>query len=170
MKQGKQYRGIFRIGEAETLRYNLHRAKWRIVTLGACFGIFLFVLLLLFFRSQGLSWLLGAVSALPISIAVGLFAAYLRIYLLRQKIAKAYLTGSVRPFVQNISLNDHGISVLSGGVRTAHSWGELLRRQENGYAFYLYFPARQTYFLPKAQMDGEDAIRLVRSILSGIRP
>lgn len=168
MNSGLQYHGMFQIGLRETMGFNLHRARGRILTLGISVAAFLYVILLFYLHHQNGNWAVSAFSALPASLAVGLLAAYIRIFLLRRKIEKAFSNGSIHPFVQNIRLNEKGISVLSGGIRTAYSWKELLRHQETKGAFYLYFPDRKSYFLPKAQMDGEVDITLVRSILHGI--
>lgn len=110
-----------------------------------------------FLYTVGMIWYLRAVvMACTAAVAAVITALVLAVTTLRKVKSQVRASGR-ESYVQETEINGFGVHVTVGKDKAKMGFGDLLKVQETGKAFYLFLSDTQAWILPKKQM--EDPVR-----------
>lgn len=151
------YSRDFTIGLKETQDFYtaLTLRRWRKGIAG--FGAAGALAALMYSTGAELSTPLRAALAAAGAVAAAAITALALVVSTRQRVKSQVRRSGRESYVQSTEINGFGVHVTVGKDKAKLSFGNLLRVQETGRAFYLFLSEQQAWILPKRQMENPNA-------------
>lgn len=158
------YQKTFEIGKKDNERFNSYSMKRKTLQMSSMVFLVITFMVTLTQLTKGNQLLNATIYGVAYGIAGILFFVITNLLLIKFKLYRIYKKGSIKPFKQQIEMNEKGIHAKTENGSTFIAFNQIGRIHETKHAFYLHINMELVYVFPKKQMSGEEEIKKIRSI------
>lgn len=159
------YHKTFEIGKKDNERFNRYSMKSKILRMSSMVFLVITFMIMLTQLSRGRQWLDAVIIGIGYGAAGVLFFAIVNYLLVKLRLVLLYRRGSLKPFKQQIELNELGIHAKTENGSVHLTYDQIHGVRETKHAFYFFVTLEHVYVFPKVQMSGKDEYGELRRIL-----
>lgn len=159
------YHKSFEVGKKDNERFNLYSMKSKTIRMSSMVFLVITFMITLTQLTRGRQLLDAFLIGSGYGAAGILFFAAVNYLLVKLRLALFYKKGSMKPFQQQIELNDRGLHAKTENGSVQLTFDQIRGVRETKHAFYIFVTAEHVYVFPKDQMTGKEEYLEVRNIL-----
>lgn len=158
------YHKTFEVGMKENERFNLFSIRRK--TFQMCSMVFLMIsfIVTLTQLTRGNRFICSLLIGSGYGIAGILFFIIANLLLIKYRLHLFYKKGKIKPFVQQIEMNEKGIHAITENGFAQVVFDQINGVRETKHAFYIFVTAEHVYVFPKNQMIGKEEFCEIRNI------
>lgn len=160
------YSTTFQVGKKDNERYNLNSIKRKIITMSMIVFIAITIMVTIVQLNSGNILFNALLIGTGLGLAGIVFFTIVNIAFVKYNIYSFYKNGRIKPFKQNIVLDESGIHASTKAGSVDVLFEHIRGVHETKHAFYINITPEHTYVFPKDQMKGETEFQTVRGIFS----
>lgn len=159
------YTKTFEVGKKDNERFNFYSMRRKTIMMSSMVFVVIAFMVTLTQLTKGDLLINALLIAIGYGLAGILFFIAVNYILVKLRLSLVYRRGKVKPFKQDIILNESGIHAKTDHGSVHVTFDKILGVNETKHAFYIYINTEQVYVLSKDQMFGEKEFNEVRDIL-----
>lgn len=158
------YHKTFDIGKKDNERYNLYSMKRKTIRMSSMVFLVITFMVALTQLTRGNQPSYAVLNGVAYGIAGILFFMMVNYLLVKFRLNLLYKRGSIKPFRQQIEMNEKGIHAKTENGSVHVNFDQIGGVKETKHAFYITVTPEHVYVFPKDQMSDEKEVRDVRDV------
>ena len=158
------YHKTFEVGKKDNERFNLFNMKGKTFRMSSMVFLVITFMVTLTQLTKGDQLIYALLKGAGYGILGILFFISVNYILVKYKLYLFYKKGNIKPFQQQIEMNESGISAKTESGSVHVTFDKIGGVRETKHAFYIFVNAEHVYVFPKNQMVGPEEFEAVRNI------
>jgi hypothetical protein len=158
------YHKTFEVGKKDNERFNLFSMKRKTIRMSVMVFLMISFMVTLTQLTRDNQMIYALLAGIGYGIAGILFFVIMNLLLVKYRLYLFYKRGSIKPFRQQIEMNEKGIRAKTENGSVEVTFDQIGGVRETKHAFYILVTAEHVYVFPKNQMIGEEEFCEIRNI------
>lgn len=158
------YLKTFEVGIKDNERFNRFSMRRKTIRMSAMVFLMISFMITLTQLTRGVQLIFALLIGSCYGFAGILFFVSVNLLLVKYRLTLFYKRGCIKPFKQQIEMNERGIHAKTENGSVDVSFNQIGGVRETKHAFYILVTADHVYVFPKNQMTGEEEYCEIRTI------